>query len=114
MLRKYSRAIITLLIAAGLFAAAIRAGEGLATSLADWNDRRPDSGSQTSSLVATAGQQQHMFAKSDAPMIGTTHVEPFWLLVLGATLLAIGTSIKRLARAEVKTPLPERKSERVL
>lgn len=112
MIRISLRAVISIIIATGLLCVALLAGKSIATSLADRGD--PAIATQTSTLVSTAEAQPSMLNKSNSPAGATRYFEPFWLLVLGATLLAIGTSIKRIAKAEAKTPLSGSESKRAL
>jgi hypothetical protein len=117
MFRLSSRAAISIIIATGLFCAAILIGKGIAISFADRSElKRNDTAiaKQIATPVSTSEAQTSMLNNSDASAIATRHLEPFWLLVLGATLLAIGTTIKRMAKAEVKTRLPGGKSEGAL
>ena len=113
MFKVSSRAATLIIIATGLFCAAILVGKGIFVSFADKSNATAVA-KQIPTPVATSEAQPTMFNNSDASAIATRYFEPFWLLVLGATLLAIGTSIKRIARAEVKTRLPDGKSERAL
>ena len=96
---------ISIIIATGLFCAAILVGKGIAISFADKSELKGTI-RQSQSRYRRQSQHRkrsHMLNKSDASAIAIRYFEPFWLLVLGATLLAIGTSIKRIARAEAKT-----------
>ena len=113
MFRVSSRTVISIIIATGLFCAAILVGKGIAISFADKSELKRTA-KQMPPPVSTSEAQPSMLNNSDASVIATRHFEPFWLLVLGATLFAIGTSIKRIARAEAKTRLPGGKSERAL
>jgi len=112
------RAVITIIIATGLFCAGILFGKGIAVSYTDKSEpTESDTAvvSQTLTLVSTSAEAQSpMLNKAKVPVSAAGYFEPFWLLVLGATLLAIGTSIKLLVRAQAKAPLPGNKSERVL
>lgn len=69
---------------------------------------------QTATLISTSEVQTNILNKFDKSALATKYFEPFLLLLLGATLLAIGTSIKRLAGAEAKTHLSGGKSKRPL
>ncbi len=110
MFRLSSRTVISIMIATGLFCAAIIVGKGIVISFADKSNSTAIA-KQIPTPVATPEAQPSMLNNSDASAIATRYFEPFWLLVLGAVLLTIGTSIKRIARAEVKTG---GKSERAL
>ena len=106
MFKLSSRAAIATIIAIGIFCAVILVGKGLAISFADRSDTAITK--QIPTPVSTA--EAHL-NNPDASAIAIRYFEPFWLLVLGATLLAIGTSIKRIARDDAKT---SGKSERAL
>jgi hypothetical protein len=115
MLKELSRAAILIIITAVLVLVEFEVRSGPSIGLAEGGElARTDSAavSQPSALISATDAQQHRFAKSES--IAARHFEPLWLLVLGAALLAIGTSINRIARTEVKNPLAERKSGRTL
>ncbi|HKS40694.1 MAG TPA: hypothetical protein VJX74_08745 [Blastocatellia bacterium] len=111
------RAVITIIIATGLFCAAILFGKDIAICFTDKSELTGSDKavvSQTLTLASTAEAQSPVLNKAKMPASAAGYFEPFWLLVLGATLLAIGTSIKLLIRTPAKAPLPGNKSERVL
>ena len=110
MFKVSSRALTTIIIATGLFCAAILVGKGVAISFAD----KSNPAAITKQMPTPVSTSDAHFNNSEASVVATRHFEPFWLLVLGATLFAIATSIKRMARAEVKPSLPGGKSERAL
>jgi len=115
MSRKYSRAVITIILTTWLTCAAILAVKGTATCLADGSDlKRNDTAIATQHALITEAPQQHRLNKSDAIARAAMHFEPLWLLLLGAVLLGIGTSIKRIARIQAKASLTEGKAERAL
>lgn len=114
MSRKSLRAVTSIIIATGLFCAVILFGTVCFADKGEFKRSNPAIVSQISMLISTAESQSSMLNKSKAPANATGYFEPFWLLVLGATLLAIGTSIKLLIRAEAKASLPDSKSRRAL
>lgn len=117
MYRLYPRTTLSIIIAIGLFCAVIFFGKGIAICLADKSEFQKNGqaiASQTAMLISTSEAQQTMRNKSDKSVMAATYFEPFLLLVLGATLLAIGTSIKRIAGADAKTQLSGGKSKRLL
>ncbi|MGA9770554.1 MAG: hypothetical protein WBV94_16060 [Blastocatellia bacterium] len=111
MFKTSSRAAITIIIAIGLFCAAIVVGKGIVIGFADRSDLKGDSQAIAKQIPTPVSTSEAHLNNPEASAIATRYFEPFWLLVLGATLLAIGTSIKRIARADAKTG---GKSERAL
>ena len=115
MSRKYSRAVISIILTTGLICSAILAVKGIAISLADVSDlKRNDTAIAKQPALITEAPQQHGLNKSDAIARTAMHFEPLWLLLLGAVLLGIGTSIKHIARIQAKAPLTGGKTERAL
>jgi hypothetical protein len=117
MFRLSSRAALSIILVIGLFCAVILVGKGIAICLANKSDFEKNDqaiAKQTATLISTSESQQNMLNRLDKSAIANRYFEPFLLLVLGATLLAIGTSIKRLAGAEAKSPLSSGKSKRLL
>ena len=115
MSKKYSRAVISTIFTIWLICTAMLAVKGIAICLADGSDlRRSDAAIATQPALITEAPQQHRLNKSDAIARAAMHFEPLWLLLLGAVLLGIGTSIKRIARIQAKAPLTGGKTERAL
>ena len=110
MFRVSSRAATLIIIATSLLCAAILVGKGIAISFAD----KSDATAVAKQMPVPVSTPEAHLNNSEAFIIAIGHFEPFWLLVLGATLLAIGASLKRIARAEAKTRLPGGKSESAL
>src|SRR5215212_8727239 len=112
MLKELSGAAILIILTVALVIVALQAGNGSSIRLAEGGEfARNDqtAAKQPAALISATDAQQHRFAASDA--IAPRHFEPLWLLVLGAALLAIGTSINRIARTEAKDPLAGGKSQ---
>ena len=110
MFKVSSRAATLIIIATVLLCAAILVGKGIAISFAD----KSDGAAVAKQIPTPVSKPEAHLNNSEASVMAIGYFEPFWLLVLGATLLAIGASLKRIVRAEAKTDLPSGKSGRAL
>ncbi|HKP87840.1 MAG TPA: hypothetical protein VJZ26_17190 [Blastocatellia bacterium] len=116
MLRHNSRAGLSRIFIAWLICSVILVAIRLVVSFADGNDpnRSEQAMAKPSSASAALADAQHRPTNSEAPALAAMHFEPLWLLALGATLLAIGSSIKHITKTAAKAPLTGGKTKRAL